>query len=130
VPLLERPARELKGPRWQQATGTSGTILAIGTSLRLRALSGDDRQVEGARPAGDEIENRESSLDSILGQRQRISPNDGPCPASVHNDHRSLLAEEQILEGAMRALGIDTLRTCSWALREEFLIDRLRRDRS
>src|SRR5574341_95167 len=36
---LERPARELKGERWQQTTGTSGTILAIGNALRLRALS-------------------------------------------------------------------------------------------
>src|SRR5882724_10916363 len=36
---LERPARELQGARWQQANGTSGTILAIGTSLRLRAAS-------------------------------------------------------------------------------------------
>src|SRR5436309_481362 len=33
---LERPARELKGERWHKATGTSGTILAVGTALRLR----------------------------------------------------------------------------------------------
>jgi exopolyphosphatase/guanosine-5'-triphosphate,3'-diphosphate pyrophosphatase len=36
---LERPARELKALRWQRTTGTSGTILAIGNALRLRALS-------------------------------------------------------------------------------------------
>ncbi|MGZ8845064.1 MAG: Ppx/GppA phosphatase family protein, partial [Pyrinomonadaceae bacterium] len=53
---MERPARELKGARWQQATGTSGTILAIGTALRLRALLRQEaRETEGARPAGDEI---------------------------------------------------------------------------
>src|SRR6185437_7465863 len=51
---FERPARELKGARWQHATGTSGTILAIGNALRLRALS-QGRQPEGAQPAGDEI---------------------------------------------------------------------------
>src|SRR2546427_770647 len=50
---LERTARELKGTRWQHATGTSGTIVAIGTALRLRALSAEERQSEGARPAGD-----------------------------------------------------------------------------
>src|SRR5262249_43078729 len=53
---IERPARELKGARWQQATGTSGTILAIGTALRLRALSEEERRTEGARPVGDEID--------------------------------------------------------------------------
>src|SRR6185369_1905064 len=52
---LERPARELTGSRWQLVTGTSGTILAIGTALRLRALSSPEGQEEGAKPAGDEI---------------------------------------------------------------------------
>jgi exopolyphosphatase/guanosine-5'-triphosphate,3'-diphosphate pyrophosphatase len=37
-----------------------------------------------------------------------------------------IVAGGQILEGAMRALNIDSLRTCSWALREGVLIDRLR----
>src|SRR5437660_10116266 len=37
-----------------------------------------------------------------------------------------IVAGGQILEGAMRALDINTLRTCSWALREGVLIDRLR----
>jgi exopolyphosphatase/guanosine-5'-triphosphate,3'-diphosphate pyrophosphatase len=36
------------------------------------------------------------------------------------------VAGGQILEGAMRALGINLVRTCSWALREGVLIDRLR----
>src|SRR5256886_10627291 len=37
-----------------------------------------------------------------------------------------IVAGGQILEGAMRALNIEMLRTCSWALREGVLIDRLR----
>src|SRR3954468_2386626 len=53
---MERPARELKGEHWQSVTGTSGTILAIGTALRLRALGVKEQETEGARPAGDEIE--------------------------------------------------------------------------
>ena len=33
---LERPARELLDYRWDNVTGTSGTILAIGNALRLQ----------------------------------------------------------------------------------------------
>ena len=36
-----------------------------------------------------------------------------------------IIAGGQILEGAMRALGINSLRTCDWALREGVIIDRL-----
>src|SRR5205807_2313073 len=37
-----------------------------------------------------------------------------------------IIAGGLILEGAMRALGINLLRTCDWALREGVIIDRLR----
>jgi len=37
-----------------------------------------------------------------------------------------VVAGGQILEGAMRALGINALRTCDWALREGVIIDYLR----
>src|SRR4030095_1221968 len=40
---FERPARELRGGKWQQATGTSGTILAVGETLRSRTGSDVDR---------------------------------------------------------------------------------------
>ena len=46
---LERPARELIGSRWQYVTGTSGTILAIGTALRLRALNSPNAAGGGRR---------------------------------------------------------------------------------
>src|SRR5262249_14951111 len=65
---MERPARELKGSKWQQATGTSGTILAMGTALRLRALSDEERLAEGARPAGDEI-----ALDKLTRFNSRVA---------------------------------------------------------
>ena len=45
---------QLRGARWQQATGTSGTIISIGEAFRLRA-SEDERKTQGAQPAGDEI---------------------------------------------------------------------------
>src|SRR5260370_34363368 len=99
---LERPARELRGARWQQATGTSGTILAIGTSLRLRALRQDDRQIEGARPAGDEIETekltRFNARTAAMNFDERRS-----LPGISSQRSQSIIAGGQILEGAMRA---------------------------
>lgn len=122
---LERPARELRGARWQQATGTSGTILAIGTALRLRALSEQERQAEGARPAGDEIEL--TKLAHFISRAAEMSCAERRALPGISTQRSEIvIAGGQILEGAMRALGITSLRTCSWALREGVLIDRLR----
>src|SRR5436190_2179823 len=122
---LERPARELKGEHWQSATGTSGTILAIGTALRLRALGDNDDQNAGARPAGDEIE-----LAKLLSFNARTAElNASECrllPGISSQRSEIIVAGGQILEGVMRALGINSLRTCGWALREGVLIERLR----
>jgi exopolyphosphatase / guanosine-5'-triphosphate,3'-diphosphate pyrophosphatase len=122
---LERPARELQGVRWQKATGTSGTILAIGTCLRLRALRQEERQTEAARPAGNEIglaklTRLNSRMAEMTFAERRAVPGISTQRAEI------VIAGGQILEGAMRALGIESLRTCSWALREGILIDRLR----
>ena len=122
---LEHPARELKGMKWQQATGTSGTILAIGTALRLRALSQEERRTEGARPAGDEI-----AFDKLARFNVRTSETNSAerraLPGISSQRSEIVIAGGQILEGVMQALKIDSLRTCSWALREGVLIDRLR----
>ena len=122
---MERPARELKGARWQQVTGTSGTILAIGTALRLRALGQDDRRTEGARPAGDEI-----VLDKLARFNSRTSEMNAAerriLPGISSQRSEIVIAGGMILEGVMQALKIESLRTCSWALREGVLIDRLR----
>lgn len=121
---LERPERELKGERWQLATGTSGTILAIGNSLRLRALS-QGREPEGAQPAGDEIK-----LSKLAGFNMRMSEMNfaqrRAVPGISPQRSEIIIAGGQILEGAMQALRIESLRTCGWALREGVLIDRLR----
>ncbi|HYW70733.1 MAG TPA: Ppx/GppA phosphatase family protein [Pyrinomonadaceae bacterium] len=122
---LERPARELKGEHWQSATGTSGTILAIGTALRLRALDSAETETEGARPAGDEIE-----LARLLAFNARTAELNASerrlVPGISSQRSEIIVAGGQILEGVMRALAINSLRTCSWALREGVLIDRLR----
>jgi exopolyphosphatase/guanosine-5'-triphosphate,3'-diphosphate pyrophosphatase len=122
---LERTTRELRGARWHQATGTSGTILAIGAALRLSALSEGDRQAEGARPAGDEIDltklARFNSRTAEMSSAERRG-----LPGISTQRSEIIITGGQILEGVMRALGISSLRTCTWALREGVLIDRLR----
>jgi exopolyphosphatase/guanosine-5'-triphosphate,3'-diphosphate pyrophosphatase len=122
---LERPARELQGARWQRVTATSGTVLAIGTALRLRALRQDDRQTEGARPAGDEIELQKlSRFNSRMAEMNSAERRSQPGISAQRSE--IIIAGGQILEGVMSALKIDVLRTCSWALREGVIIDRLR----
>ena len=122
---LERPAREMRGVRWQQVTGTSGSILAIGTALRLRALSEADRQVEGARRAGDDIDLARLSRFNVRSAELNSAERRALPGVSVPRSE-IIVAGGQILEGIMRALNINVLRTCSWALREGVLIDRLR----
>ena len=123
---MERPARELKGARWQQATGTSGTILAIGTALRLRALMRqEDRQTEGARPAGDEI--ALNKLERFNSRTAEMNSSERRAVPGISSQRSEIvIAGGQILEGVMQALKIERLRTCSWALREGVLIDRFR----
>src|SRR5215831_13243517 len=122
---LERPARELKGEHWHNATGTSGTILAIGTALRLRALNGDNGLAAGARPAGDEIE--ATKLSSFNSRAAELNSSERRLLPGISSQRSEIIVGGgQILEGAMRSLGISSLRTCSWALREGVLIDRLR----
>jgi exopolyphosphatase/guanosine-5'-triphosphate,3'-diphosphate pyrophosphatase len=121
---LERPARELRGLRWQQATGTSGTILAVGEALRLSALSEEDRQTEGARPAGDEIDlTKLARFNARTAEMNSVERRGLPGISTQRSE--IIIAGGQILEGVMRSLGISALSTCSWALREGVLIDRL-----
>ncbi len=122
---FDRPARELRGAKWQQATGTSGTILALGEALRLRTTSNAERKNQAAQPAEAEI---------VLGELLELNNTVASMPITERrslpgiSSQRSeiIVAGGQILEGAMRALGINVLRTCDWALREGLIIDRLR----
>jgi exopolyphosphatase/guanosine-5'-triphosphate,3'-diphosphate pyrophosphatase len=122
---LERPARELIGSRWQYVTGTSGTIQAIGTALRLRALNSPDGLEQGARPAGDEI-----TLAKLIRFNARLAAMNAAerrrVPGISAQRSEIVIGGGQILEGVMQALRLETVRTCGWALREGVLIDRLR----
>ncbi|HEX8070729.1 MAG TPA: Ppx/GppA phosphatase family protein [Pyrinomonadaceae bacterium] len=122
---LERPARELKGQSWQETTGTSGTIIALGAVLSQQAQKDARRREQGAQPAGAEI---------TLARLERLNQQ---LAAQTFNERRAasglsaqraeiVVAGGQILEGVMRALGLTHLHTCEFALREGVLIDRLR----
>jgi exopolyphosphatase / guanosine-5'-triphosphate,3'-diphosphate pyrophosphatase len=122
---FERPARELKGRRWQHATGTSGTILALGASIRARRESETNRKNQGAQPSEAKIRlsrlaELNNSLTSLNADERRRLPGISAQRAEI------IVAGGQILEGAMRAFGIDLLLTCDWALREGVIIDWLR----
>ncbi|MBD0370202.1 MAG: Ppx/GppA family phosphatase [Pyrinomonadaceae bacterium] len=122
---LERPARELKPAYWQYATGTSGTILALGEVLRLRQLKNADNKSQAAQPAGMEIPlNQLERLNARLAE-MNLSERRGQ-PGISHQRSEIIIAGGQILEGAMHALAINVMRTCDWALREGVIIERLR----
>jgi len=119
---LDRPARELSDQTWDAVTGTSGTILAIGAALRRRSLPRDD---EAAQPVESVIDLKEltqfNAALSVMNIAQRRE-----TAGLLARRAEIIVAGGQILEGTMRALGIKSLRTCDWALREGVIIDRLR----
>lgn len=118
---LERPARELKTFTWQDTTGTSGTILSLGAALREKSAG----PVQAAQPTDASINVTQlSALNTTLAtlnvdaRRQTASLSAQRAEIIVAGGH--------ILEGVMRALGVKTVRTCDWALREGVIIDNLR----
>ncbi len=121
---MERPGRELCDARWQQASGTSGTIISIGEAMRLRDSSEAERKTKGAQPAGDEIVlSKLGRFNSRMAELKLAERRAWPGISAQRSE--IIVAGGQILEGAMRALGINVLRTGGWAPREGVLMDRL-----
>jgi exopolyphosphatase/guanosine-5'-triphosphate,3'-diphosphate pyrophosphatase len=114
---LERPLRKIKGETWQISTGTSGTILNLAALLNFQT---DEKSAQ--KPV---IQLKKlAALNEMLGridlqERSRL-PVISPQRADV------IVAGGLILEEVMRALRIQTLEPCSFALREGVLIDYLR----
>jgi exopolyphosphatase/guanosine-5'-triphosphate,3'-diphosphate pyrophosphatase len=106
---LEGPARELSDHGWQAATGTSGTILAIGVMLHNSVITFEALAQWNAMVSALTTVQRQDAA-GMTAQRAEI-----------------IVAGGQVLEGTMRALGIESLRTCDWALREGVIIDHLRK---
>jgi exopolyphosphatase/guanosine-5'-triphosphate,3'-diphosphate pyrophosphatase len=123
--MLDRPGRELRGASWQQTSGTSGTVLAIGAALRLRQLRDANGKAHSAAPAGDGIAfgrlaRFNERMAAMTTEERRSVPGISAQRAEI------VVAGGQILEGVMRALSLNFMRTCDWALREGLIIDRLR----
>jgi len=117
---VERPARELHGREWNTVTGTSGTILAIGNALR--AWTRSDQVVTPVEAVINlrELAQFNSSLGEMTIAERRSAARLSPQRAEI------ILAGGFMLEAIMHALGINSLTTCEWALREGVIIDRLR----
>lgn len=122
---FQRPARELRGHTWQKVSGTSGTILAIGATLRASTITNSERREQPAQPVEAEIPlSRLSQLNEALAVKDN---SERRALAGVTSQRAEIIvAGGQILEAAMRALGVNVLHTCDWALREGVIIDRLR----
>jgi exopolyphosphatase/guanosine-5'-triphosphate,3'-diphosphate pyrophosphatase len=122
---LERPARGLRGGKWQRVTGTSGTILAIGEALRLRRLRALAPEEQGAQPASVEIKLNE--LERFNEQMATMEARERHGMQGISAQRAEIIiAGGQILEGVLRALKINCLNTCDYALREGAIINRLR----
>jgi exopolyphosphatase / guanosine-5'-triphosphate,3'-diphosphate pyrophosphatase len=122
---FDRPARELRNAKWQQASGTSGTVLAIGAALRDTNSTSTERKNQAAQPSETEVPlSQLSQLNTKLASMTLAERRAWPGISSQRSE--IIVAGGHILEGAMRALGLNVLRTCDWSLREGVIIDRLR----
>ena len=121
---FERPRRELRNFKWHQASGTSGTILAIGAALRS-ASTNNGRKNQAVQPTETHIPL--SQLEELNGRMANSSLADRRALTGISSQRSEIIvAGSLILEEAMRAFGINVLRTCDWALREGVIIDSLR----
>ena len=117
ISALQQPLRKMRNQTWHFSTGTSGTIVNLTELLNLQT-----GETSAAKPvvqfkklvalkkmlAGWTIEER-AKLPVISPQRAEV-----------------IIAGGQILEGVMRAFGIEKLQPCGYALREGVIIDYLR----
>ncbi len=120
---FQRPARELCEFKWGAATGTSGTILALGLALstksRNKLILNRSLVFEPKDIYFKELVKLNSAL-ATMSITRLVKAGFTPQRAEI------IVAGGQILEGAMRALKIKSLKTCDWALREGVIIDTLR----
>ncbi len=124
---LERPMREMKGMKWDVATGTSGTILSIGAAFQSLAYP-DNESIADGRSSG--------QLPSVVMTRNALAEfNQHLASLSLAerkkirgiSEQRAeiIVAGGQIIEQIMRSFKIARITTCDWGLREGVLLDRL-----
>lgn len=126
---LKGPARELREHDWDAATGTSGTILAVNAALRLQSNGGNGKADHDGQPGESVIKRKDlkqlNAMLALMNVRQRRS-----FAGLSTRRAEIIIAGAKVLEETMRALGIDSLRTCDWSLREGVILDRLRQWKS
>jgi exopolyphosphatase/guanosine-5'-triphosphate,3'-diphosphate pyrophosphatase len=107
---LEKPAQEFRAEAWGITTGTSGTILKFAALLKL-----ENNEIQ-FRPL---IDLNEKLAKMTVAERAAL-------PNISEKRAETIVAGGQILEGLMRALKIEKLRSCEYALREGVIIDFLK----
>ncbi len=114
---LEHPLRKIKTERWQISSGTSGTILNLAAMLNFETM-------QNVQPKSEiqlkKLAALNKNLAEMLLEKRATLPVISPQRAEV------IVAGGQILEGVMRAMKIETLQPCAFALREGVIIDYLR----
>lgn len=114
---LERPLRELDGNKWQISSGTSGTIWKFANLVNPQTSSTI-------------LDRPEISLKKLIAMNQILSKmtTEKRTELPILSIQRAevIIAGGQILESVMRALKIETLLPCGYALREGVIIDHLR----
>ncbi len=114
---LEHPLRKIKNETWQISTGTSGTILNLASLLNFQ--NGENTQQKPSISI-----KKLSALNEMLARislEERVK-----LPVISAQRAEVIVAGGQILENVMRALKIETLQPCVFALREGVIIDYLR----
>jgi exopolyphosphatase / guanosine-5'-triphosphate,3'-diphosphate pyrophosphatase len=114
---LERPLRELKGRKWEISSGTSGTIWKFANLVNTQTSTSI-------------LDRSEIRLDKLVSINQQLASitieKRAEMPVLSAQRAEVIVAGGQILESVMRALKIETLRPCGYALREGVIIDHLR----
>ncbi len=114
---LVQPTRKIKGKNWGITSGTSGTITAVSMMLTEQPDNGDILTPPIHYDVLVALNKRLSSM--TIAERSLIP---------LMNERRAevIVAGAQILEGVMKAFGIETVERCPYALREGVIIDHLR----
>ena len=118
---LATPAKELR------AAGAAD--LRVGTSKTFRSLA----RLTGAAPsaAGPRVQRTltASGLRQLIAFISRMTASDRAELEGVSSDRsQQIVAGALVAEASMRALGIDTLEICPWALREGLILRKLDTD--
>ncbi|MBM4472570.1 hypothetical protein GS502_25375, partial [Rhodococcus hoagii] len=118
---LATPAKELR------AAGAAD--LRVGTSKTFRSLA----RLTGAAPsgAGPRVKRTltASGLRQLIAFISRMTTADRAELEGVSSDRsQQIVAGALVAEASMRALGIDTLEICPWALREGLILRKLDTD--